>query len=281
MKAALTRLARELGFSAIGFTNAEIDEHLRVVLMQAGERDVERRVNPFLILPEAQSIIVLLTSYYTGLTGNIASYAFGRDYHRVMLEGCRVLEELLKSKGYQAKAFCDTGDLCDRWLAYRAGLGFFGKNHFLIHPQFGTYTFIAHIVTDCLLKPDKPMERTCDGCGACIRACPGHVLGGASFARSRCLSDITQRKGALTAEEEQLIRDSGCAWGCEICQQVCPHNRGLQPTGNPAFCADLITELYLEEGISQREFKRRYGDRAFSWRGKQPLLRNLKLLEKD
>ena len=281
MKAALTRLAREVGFSDIGFTDAEIDEHLRVVLMQAGEQDVERRVNPFLILPEAKSIVVVLLSYYTGLSGNISSYAFGRDYHRVMLEGCRVLEELLKSKGYQAKAFCDTGDLCDRWLAYRAGLGFFGKNHFLIHPQFGTYTFIAHIVTDCLLKLDKPMERTCDDCGACIRACPGGALEAGGFTRSRCLSEITQRKGELTAEEERLIQQSGCAWGCDICQQVCPHNKRLRPAAQPAFCEDLITELHPEEGISQREFKRRYGDRAFSWRGKQPLLRNLKLLEKD
>lgn len=281
MKAALKTLAREAGLSDIGFANAEIDEGLRVILLREGAEDVERRVNPFLILPGAKSIVVVLLSYYTGLSGNIASYAFGADYHRVLLKACGVLAGFLEERGYQAKAFCDTGDLCDRRLAYQAGLGFFGKNRFLIHPRFGTYTCIAHIVTDCPLAPDAPLERTCDGCGACIRACPGGALSGGGFVRSRCLSDITQRKGELTAEEARLIQESGCAWGCDICQQVCPHNRWLVPSEHPAFCENPITELAIAADISQREFKRRYGERAFSWRGKQPLLRNLKLLGKD
>ncbi len=286
MKQVLIQAAREIGFSDIGFAKAEVYEDLRKQLLARGcvfaGTDIERRVNPFLILPGAKSVIVLLCSYYTGLRGNISAYAFGQDYHRVLTEKCRALASFLEKAGYAAQVFCDTGDLCERDLAWRAGLGFIGRSGFLISPKFGSYVFISHIVTDCPLPPDKPLAQTCAGCGQCARACPGGALSkDGIFIPERCLSYITQKKGQLTLEEERLIRESGCAWGCDVCQAVCPHNRGIPKTGIPEFSQDLITTLSIDPGISNREFKRKYGGRAFAWRGKNVLLRNLDILRKS
>lgn len=286
MKQELIETAKRLGVSAVGFTEAEVYTDLREILLRRNtvfsNDELEKRINPFLILPNAKSIIVLLCSYYTGRRGNISAYAFGRDYHRVLAEKCEELALVLERNGYTARSYCDTGDLCERYLACRAGLGFIGKNGFLISPEYGTYVFIAHIVTDCPLPPDKPLEKSCAGCGKCIKACPGGALGAEyQFAAEKCLSYITQRKGALTSEEEKLIQKSGCAWGCDICQNVCPYNRHIQKTALPDFSEELITELALDENISNREFKLRYGDRAFAWRGKNVLLRNLAILRRN
>lgn len=284
MKQKLIETAEKIGVSAIGFTQAEVYTDLRDVLLRRktvfADGVLERRFNPFLILPGAKSVIVLLCSYYTGKQGNISAYAHGRDYHRVMAEKCAELCAILEKEGYTARAFCDTGDLCERYLAWRAGLGVTGRNGFLISPRFGTYVFIAHIVTDCPLPPDKPTDGQCAGCGACIAACPGGALGeNGSFLPERCLSYITQKKGELTPEETALMQKSGCAWGCDVCQMVCPHNRDIEKAILPDFTENLISELVLQEGMSNREFKLRYGDRAFAWRGKAVLLRNLRIVQ--
>lgn len=286
MKQKLIEEAAKIGVSDIGFTKAEVYTDLRQILLKRKMvfRDdiLERQTNPFLILPDAKSVIVMLCSYYTGRRGNISAYAHGRDYHQVMAEKYRKLCAVLEKEGYTARGFCDTGDLCERYLAWRAGLGFIGDNGFLISPRFGTYVFIAHIITNCPLPADKPVKQQCTGCGACIAACPGGALkqdGG--FCPEKCLSYITQKKEKLTSAEEELIRKSGCAWGCDICQTVCPHNRQIPKTELPDFTEDLITQLTLDESISNREFKLRYGDRAFSWRGKNVLLRNLAILRRS
>ena len=283
MKQKLIETAEKIGVSDIGFTKAEVYADLREILLQRktvfADDILERRINPFLILPDAKSVIVLLCSYYTGARGNISAYAHGRDYHQVMAEKCRDLCAVLEKEGYTARGFCDTGDLCERYLAWRAGLGFVGRNGFLISPQFGTYVFIAHIITDCPLPADKPIKRQCAGCGACIAACPGGALEqDGNFCPEKCLSYITQKKGALTSAEEGLIQKNGFAWGCDVCQAVCPHNRQIPKAVLSDFTHNLITDLTLDEGISNREFKLRYGNRAFSWRGKNVLLRNLAIL---
>lgn len=286
MKQLLKKSARELGISDIGFTDAAVYTDLERQL--AGKKTVFAdapaavRSNPFLILPEAKSVIVLLCSYYTGETGNISAYAFGKDYHQVLQEKCAALSAVLTDHGYQAKFFCDTGDLCERYLAWRAGLGFFGKNGFLIHPRFGTYTFLAHILTDCPLAPDTPLSQNCAGCDACIAACPGGaLLPAGGLVTENCLSYITQKKGDLSLEETEKIRKSGCAWGCDVCQQVCPHNRDIAKATLPEFTEDLLTMPAIHPAISNREFRLQYGNRAFAWRGKQVILRNLKLLQNE
>ena len=284
MREKIIQKAKALHISEIGFAPARIYDELENILNQRGEvpfvcEPPRSRVDPFLIMPEVKSIIVFLCSYHNGREGILSEYAMGKDYHRVLSQKGEELCAFLGEAGWRGMSFSDNGPLNDRYLAYLAGLGFFGKNGFLIHPKWGTYTVIGYILTDCPLKPDAPMQQRCTGCGQCIRACPGHALGeGMRYDSEKCASYITQKKGELTEEEIQLIQKTGSAWGCDICQRVCPHNINAALTQIPEFKENLVEQLSIREDMSNREFKKYYGNRAFSWRGKRILERNLKIL---
>ncbi len=268
------------GASAVGVCPAREYSELLPQLKKANpalsREDLERRINPRLTLPGAKSVITFIVSYKSNLSGNISTYAYGKDYHKVLPQIARDALSMLRMAGFQAEIFSDTGDLCDRYLAYLSGLGFYGKNHLLIHPQFGSFVFIGYILTDCLLSPDKPLDQTCLSCQKCINACPTQALSSGDF--SKCLSHITQKKGELSPKEQELIKAVGCIWGCDICQKVCPHNQAAPTARLEEFSQNLITNLLIPQDISNREFKEIYGDRAFSWRGKKVILRNQKLI---
>ena len=280
MKEALKKLLLDAGACDAGICRARIYSEQAAVLQSANadfcEADIQKRINPFLIMPDAKSVIVYAVSYKSSLCGNISSYAYGKDYHRVLPEIARPAAEMLLSQNYSAAVFSDTGELPDRYLAYLSGLGFFGKNHCLIHPKYGSFIFIGYILTNCPLPQDTPLASACAGCGECVRACPSGALQNGDF--SLCLSHITQKKGTLSPAEEALIKSSGTIWGCDICQNVCPHNLRAPDSAVGDFCGDPITNLSLPEDISNREFKRLFGDRAFSWRGKNVLLRNQRII---
>ncbi len=241
--------------------------------------DIEKRINPFLIMPDAKSVIVFLVSYKSQMSGNISSYAYGRDYHTVLSEIADNCIELLEKNGYKGKYFADTGDLLDRHLAYLAGLGFFGKNHFLINEKYGSYIFIGYIITDCPLSCDAVKAGECKNCGKCKISCPTGALKNGDF--SKCLSYITQKKGELSEEEECLIIENNTIWGCDICQAVCPHNENVPLARNENFFRNIITELSIPRDITNKEFKREYGEKAFSWRGKNVILRNQEIINKE
>jgi len=107
----------------------------------------------------------------------------------------------------------------------------------------------------------------------CIKACPLGAIGEESFDSGLCLSYISQKKGELTELEIDALSGSGMIWGCDICQEVCPCNKELPETNIEDFKNDLITRLTIDN-ISNREFKEKFGDRAFAWRGKNVILRN-------
>lgn len=226
-------------------------------------------------------IVALFPYYVPNEDGNLSMYARGRDYHQVAEEKlkkiCGFLEQFTK---VPCKIFVDKGTQDDRAAAYQAGLGFYGRNGMLICEEYGSYFFIGYIYTDLELPADKPLRKTCMECGACEQACVGGALRSRTFDIARCVSDISQRKGKLSTEEEKLLIQSGLCWGCDVCQTVCPHNRDLPVTALPEFLEHRICNLRLEdlEDISNREFLRRYADYAFQWRGKQPIERNLLLL---
>ncbi len=121
----------------------------------------------------------------------------------------------------------------------------------------------------------------CVHCGACRRACPTGALGTDGFQMERCLSHISQKKGPLTGWEAALLRESGCLWGCDACQEACPYNRAPRETEIPAFREELTRTVTREmvSGHTNRTFRQQYGTRAFSWRGPGVLLRNLDNLE--
>lgn len=227
------------------------------------------------------SVAAIFPYYVKGENGNLSMYARSIDYHTVCEEKLKKLSELLLDLGAtEVFVHVDKGGLDDRKAAFEAGLGFYGKNGMLISPEYGSYFFIGQVVHNLEIEPDVPLEKSCISCGACISRCPGKALSENGFEVNRCLSEISQRRGQLTEAEQILIRNNGLCWGCDVCQQVCPHNQGLETTAIPEFLNDRITELMPEDvdSLSNREFKEKYGEYAFSWRGKAVLQRNLRVL---
>lgn len=120
------------------------------------------------------------------------------------------------------------------------------------------------------------------GCGRCVSACPGGALRGDSFDPERCLSHLTQKKGELPPEQAALVAAHPLVWGCDVCQLVCPHNAGAAQTALAPFREGLLHSLTgaAVEGLTNRQFREAYGERAFAWRGPAVLRRNLALQKK-
>jgi len=223
---------------------------------------------------EPKTAVVCLFNYYVGEpSGNVSRYAWGMDYHKVVCDRMGSVASLLQRKGFFAKCYADTGCLNERLLAKLSGVAFIGKNQMAISPKFGSFFFIGYILTDCEIAPDTENASQCDNCGACMQACPLGAIRKDDFCAEKCLSGISQKRGELSPEEIEALSAVGKIWGCDLCQEVCPHNRNIPETEIEEFKMNLIRNLSLEE-MTNREFKQKYGDRAFSWRGKSVILRN-------
>lgn len=208
----------------------------------------------------------------------ISVYARGKDYHKVIREK---LSLLMADFDPTAELFADIGPPDDILIAQKCGLGVKGKNSLLINKNLGSWFFIGYALTNLEISPDEPSLGTCSQCGKCFSACPGKALSASGFSCERCASFLTQKKGTLSAEEEKIILSSGFIFGCDICQTVCPLNHGKGEC-IPEFMESRVTELNADEleQMTNREFLEKYKDRAFTWRGKAPLIRNLRLFEK-
>ncbi|HBY2819912.1 TPA: 4Fe-4S dicluster domain-containing protein, partial [Clostridioides difficile] len=128
---------------------------------------------------------------------------------------------------------------------------------------------------------DKPLEKSCFKCGKCVKYCPGNaILGNYDMNPKKCLSYITQKKGDLSEKEKVVLKNGKKVFGCDICQEVCPHNVEIPTTHILEFKENIIDYLNYDEiqNISNKEFKRKYGDRAFSWRGRNIIKRNMEII---
>lgn len=209
---------------------------------------------------------------------NISAYAVARDYHLFVSELFSRLLPKFEDKfhPYRFIGFADDSPIDERDAAAAAGLGIIGDNMMLITEKYSSYVFLAEIITDLPLPQKDSYEiRHCEGCGACRAACPMSQIG-------TCLSALTQKKGELEANERDIIAKYGSAWGCDICQEVCPHTkRAIKNntiyTDIDFFRNDLTPTLSSELIIkmSDEEFKQR----AYSWRKRATVLRNLEILE--
>lgn len=231
---------------------------------------------------EKNFAIVCLFPYFGGYRdGNLSVYTHSRDYHTIVGKKLKEICDFIHTLSPEAECecFCDIGPEIDRHLAYLAGLGFYGENKMLINDDFGSYFFIGYVLTNLPLAPDSPLDKECLKCGKCKKGCPGGALGD-SFNIEKCASHISQKKGELTKEETEILKKSALIFGCDICQRVCPHNN-ITPRPMKEFTEDIISSLSLSdlEGLSNKEFASKYKNRAFSWRGKKVLERNLKLLK--
>lgn len=222
---------------------------------------------------------------------NVSLYAVSRDYHIFFSEASDDIISRLSSEYPDEKfvAFCDSSPFDEVNGAARAGLGSIGDHGLLITPRYGSFSFIAEIVTTASYGTVCGKSRTdvrpkdlpvCTHCGRCARACPAHIPGRNNADKSReCLSAITQKKGNLTGEEIALIQSSGCIWGCDICQRACPLNRDVlknAPSDTPLFFTqNRINHITYDTvaGMTDLEFN----GRSYSWRGKDVIIRNCQI----
>jgi len=286
LTARLKAEARRLGFHLVGVTDCtppstyaayaawlEAGRHATMAYM-AQARNRERRADPRRILPECQSILVLGIRYFqqraapsaSGLRGQVASYAWGADYHDVVVERLRALVAFLeKAVGAPVpnRYYTDTGPVLEREYAVRAGLGWVGKNAMLINPHQGSYLILAEVLLGIPLETDPPFETDhCGSCTRCIDACPTQaILPDRTVDANRCISYLTiENKGSIP----KALRPQMGTWvfGCDVCQMVCPWNRRAPLEGDPAFAPRpdvprplLTEELHLTPQTFNRKFK--------------------------
>ncbi len=289
--------ATELGFLACGIASLEesrygeaLDRWLasgRAGTMRYLHRQAAKRKRPAEIVPGARVAVVVLDNYLPPEThpprrraAEIAKYARGRDYHLDCGDRLARLGQTLRQLGATVvAAYVDAGPVPERELAHRAGLGWWGKNTMLIRPGVGSFFFIGSVFTDLPLRPDEPFATDhCGSCTRCLDACPTDAFPSPGVLdATRCLSYLTiEHRGE--PPEELRSRYRGWAFGCDICNDVCPWNvRFAGPTANPAFHdrgeVDRDDPGFFER-MTEPEFARRFGDSPLARPGLAGMRRN-------
>ena len=282
----LQEFCKELHIYEFGIAPWPLPENAKSILYETNPcpftaADVEERLlGTTEFTPK--SAIVCLFPYYVEHNGpsNLSRYTWGTDYHLVINEYLEKLIEKLQKMNTSAQfsIHCDTSPLADRYMAYLAGLGFYGKNNCFISPKWGSYVVIGTILTTLEFEPNTPLEQSCIGCNRCITACLGQCLGHEEFKYDTCKSYLTQKKGELTDQEQHIIAKTPLLF--DVCQEVCPHNQGIPTTPIPKFQQiEPHIDINELEMLTNKEFKAKYGHRAFSWRGKKILMRNQNIIE--
>ena len=219
--------AKSVGAYSCGIAQARRYEELLPQLEKRGfvpfvRSNLEQRINPSLQMETGKSFIVCLFKYIEGDGQNVAKYAKGGDYHPYVKDRLRKICEYI-GQNHKYKLFVDTGTLCDKHLAYLAGLGYFGMNNLLYAKGLGSKFYIGSILTDLELESDVPLENTCLKCGKCIENCV--ALGqNFEFDVNKCASYLNQKKEELTEIEKQFVKKCGYSLGCDVCADVCPLN---------------------------------------------------------
>ena len=295
LKQAILNEARRLGFFLAGVTTPEPLPHFAAFedwLSQgkhgtmdylADDRSRARRADPHLILPECKSILVVALPYSAphqlppnslnlgeekegGIEGQIASYAWGDDYHLVIPQKLEALVEFIeKQVGHSVpnRWYTDTGPILERDLAQRAGLGWIGKNTCLINPHHGSYFLLAEILLGIELESDPPFQTDqCGTCTRCIEACPTQcILPDRTIDARRCISYLTiELKDDIPPDLRSFM--GNWVFGCDVCQIVCPWNRFATSDGDPGLAPrknvphpNLIHEIEIRSEEFNRKFK--------------------------
>jgi len=247
--------AKQLGFEHCGIAVAlqlEDDARRLEQWLKAGfhgkmdymERNFELRTDPGKLVPGAKSIITLLLNYYpeedqVPEAPKIAKYAYGTDYHFVIRDKLNDLLDLMRSEFGQidGRGFVDSAPVLERSWAVRSGLGWVGKNGNLITRQTGSFVFIATLITDLDVEPDTQFSTNhCGSCTRCLDSCPtGAIVAPAVIDSRRCISYLTIELKDEFIPSEYQSQMKGWAFGCDICQDVCPWNRFSKPNTEPGF----------------------------------------------
>ena len=240
----------------------------------------------FFAVPENANVVFMLFPYFCGDSNKkLSAYGAVYDYHGFAKEVFTSLEAYINEKypNRFVKGYSDHSPYLECEGAALAGLGIIGKNSLLITEKYSSYVFIAELVTtltadELILEgigEGKREIRYCEGCNACVKACPAGCAG--SSDRESCISSLTQKKGELNEEERLLLKRHPLVWGCDACLLACPHANQVEKTPIPFFKTDKLYCLTQEmlEAMDEETF----ASRAYSWRKRETILRNLSLHE--
>ena len=235
-------------------------------------------IKPYLLerhgISSGTAIVIAAPYYADDNDSNISKYAVSKDYHifyKELFE--RIIPKLQEAyPDNKFAGFADHSPIDEIEVAAKCGLGVIGKHGLLITEKYSSFVFIATLFTDALIECETHEIKRCESCGLCKKACP--VL----LDKSECLSARTQKKGELSESDIELMKKHGTVWGCDICQSVCPHTKKAIKCGSiyspiPFFNearTPLLTYDIIEK-MSEEEFR----CRAYSWRGRDVILRNL------
>ena len=261
--------AAALGFDSCKVAKAAPPRHAKEFQAWLGEgaagemewmaRGAEKRADLQKVLPGIQSVIVVALNYFQGgpptrrsggPTGRIARYAWGNDYHEVMLDRLEKLSAFLSEHGGTQKCYVDTGPILERDHAAEAGVGWHGKSTMLIDPKLGTWFFLGEILTTLELPADLSQQPRCGSCQRCITACPtGAITEPHRLDARRCISYLTiELKGSIPVEMRPAIGDS--IYGCDDCLDACPWNRFAQASREAAFSAGPAIAMRLRDYLA-------------------------------
>ncbi|GAB6138679.1 tRNA epoxyqueuosine(34) reductase QueG [Halanaerobaculum tunisiense] len=300
LKQEIRDYAFQLGIDTLGITTADQFGELRDILEELREQgllskfvknDLDLITNPQEVLAEAKSVIVVAISYQVadeyinsrqGLRGKLSRFAWGQDYHQVLGDKLDQLVEFLETKksNLKAETFVDTGPTIDRALARRAGVGWQGKNCSIINPDYGSWIFLGGIITNLDLEADQPVEDKCGACTKCLEACPtGALQEEYTLDSSKCLGYLTLKRGYITPANRKKFGTR--LWGCDTCQEVCPHNQDVKIGGHPQFRPQKLPaypQLTPLLSLTKSEYREKFGPTPMNWRGKRPIQRNAAII---
>ena len=292
--------AKALGFLSCGISKADFLEEEAPRLEQwlnqnhHGEmaymaNHFDKRLDPRVLVPGAKSVVSLLLNYHSKEkqtdveAPKIASYAFGDDYHKVIKDKLKELMSFIHQEigEVQGRVFVDSAPVMDKAWAAKSGLGWIGKNTNLISKKVGSFFFIAELILDLDLEHDLPATDHCGSCTACIDACPTDaLLAPYQIDGSKCISYVTiELKNEIPTDFQGKM--DNWAFGCDVCQTVCPWNRFATPHSEPAFNPpDELLSLSKNEWeeMTQEVFSVIFKNSAIKRTKYEGLKRNIKFL---
>ncbi len=294
--------ALRLGFDSIGVSKAEFLENEASRLeawlksgfhgqMSYMENHFDKRLDPTLLVPGAQSVISLAYNYFPKEfqredSYKLSKYAYGEDYHLVVKDKLRDLVSSMQERlgSFHARVFTDSAPIMERSWAQRSGLGWIGKHSLLISKSKGSYFFLAEIITDLELEADVPFSTDhCGTCTRCVDACPTEaIIPDKTVDASKCISYFTiELKDEIPVEFREKFED--WMFGCDICLDVCPWNRFSLPHSEPRFepRSEILDYSKKDwEEITEDLFKELFANTAVERTKFSGLKRNLKFLKR-
>ena len=232
------------------------------------------------ILPEwAKSAILFCIPYRSTNeipTDGFSEYARIYDYHNYAKNLYEKIIPTMKSETqHNFQGFCDHSPINEKIAIAKCGLGVIGRNSLFIDDIYGSFVFIGSIITDITHRNDPFPTKSCINCGLCINTCPSSAIIEKGIDKNKCLSALSQKKNR-TQEENNALQSAHIVWGCDICQNVCPHNKNAKISPITYFKTTRVKHINKEfvENLNDEEFKKY----AFSYKGKKIVLNNLELM---